>query len=121
MPRGLSVTAPARVLGVSRKALSEVINGQSGISPEMAIRLSRAFGSEPETWLSMQMEYDLWHASKRASRFKIKKLYSGERSARTQSLFGADIGSVRIRRGVDLTQPILDDRMDAESGREIRR
>jgi antitoxin HigA-1 len=47
----------------------------------MAIRLSKAFGSAPETWLGMQMEYDLWHASRRAARFKVKKLYSGGREA----------------------------------------
>jgi addiction module HigA family antidote len=80
-PLDLSVTAAARALGVSRRSLAELINGHSGISPEMAIRLSKAFGSEPETWLGMQMEYDLWHASKRASRFKVKRLYSGERDA----------------------------------------
>lgn len=64
-----------------RKALSEPIDGHSGISPEMAIRLSEAFGSKPEARLGMQMEYDLWHASRRASRLKVKKLYSGERKA----------------------------------------
>ena len=81
VPLGLSVTAAARALGVTRKALSELINGHSGVSPEMAIRLSKAFGSEPATWLGMQMEYDLWNASKRASRFKVKRLYSGRRDA----------------------------------------
>jgi addiction module HigA family antidote len=121
VPLALSVTAAARALGVSRKALPEVISGQSGVSAEMAIRLSRVFGSEPETWLGMQMEYDLWHTAKRASRFKLKRLYLGERKASTQSLFGTNPGSVRIRRGVDLTRPILNDRMDADSGREIRR
>jgi|SRR5580704_13601864 addiction module HigA family antidote len=80
-PLGLTVTAAARALGVTRKALSELINGHSGVSPEMAIRLSKAFGSAPETWLGMQMEYDLWHVSRRASHFKVKKLYSGERKA----------------------------------------
>lgn len=81
VPLGVSVTAAARALGVTRKALSELINGHSGVSPEMAIRLSKAFGSEPETWLGMQMEYDLWHASRRASSLKVKKLYSRERKA----------------------------------------
>jgi addiction module HigA family antidote len=121
VPLGLSVTTAARALGINRKALSEVISGQCGISAEMAIRLSRVFGSEPETWLRMQMEYDLWHAAKRESRFKLKRLYVGERKASTQSLFGTNPGSVWIRRGADLTRPILNDRMDADSGREIRR
>jgi antitoxin HigA-1 len=108
-PLGLTVTAAARALGITRKALSALINGHSGVSPEMAIRLSKAFGSEPETWLGMQMQYDLWQASRRASRLKVKTLY------------GTHVGSVRVRRGVDLTQPVLDEEMDAESGREIRR
>lgn len=80
-PLGLTVTAAAGALGVTRKALSELLNGHSGISPEMAIRLSKAFGGTPETWLGMQMEYDLWHASRRASRLKVKRLYAGDRKA----------------------------------------
>jgi addiction module HigA family antidote len=80
-PLGLTVTAAARALGVTRKALSELINGHSGISPEMAIRLSKAFGGSPETWLGMQMEYDLWHASRHAARLKVKRLYPSERKA----------------------------------------
>jgi antitoxin HigA-1 len=109
LPLGLSVAAAARILGVGRKSLSTLINGRSRLSPEMAIRLSKAFGSQPETWLGMQMEFDLWHAEQRASRFKVK------------SLFGSNAGSVRVRRGVDLTRPVLDETMDAETGREIRR
>ena len=53
-PRGLSITAVARALGVSRQALNNVINGQSAISPEMAIRLDKAFGGGAETWLRLQ-------------------------------------------------------------------
>jgi antitoxin HigA-1 len=68
-PLGLSVTAAAKALGVSRKSLSELLNGKSGISPEMAIRLSLAFKTTPESWLSQQMQYDLWKA-----RTKLKKL-----------------------------------------------
>ena len=55
---GLSVTEGAKVLGVTRQTLTKVISGRSGISPEMAIRLSKAFGSTPETWLRMQLAYD---------------------------------------------------------------
>jgi addiction module HigA family antidote len=61
-PLGLSVTDAAKGLGVTRKALSELLNGHAGISPEMGIRLERAFGSTAETWLRMQLEYDLWQA-----------------------------------------------------------
>ena len=59
-PLGLTVTRAAQGLGVTRQALSELLNGRGGISVEMAIRLSKAFGSTPETWLGMQMAYDLW-------------------------------------------------------------
>lgn len=58
-PLGLSVSEGARILGVARSTLSRVINGQVSITPEMAIRLSKAFGSAPETWLKMQQAYDL--------------------------------------------------------------
>src|SRR5260370_19604820 len=54
-PLGLSVTEGAEVLGVTRQTLNNVIHGKSGISPQMAIRLSKAFGSTPETWLRMQL------------------------------------------------------------------
>jgi addiction module HigA family antidote len=71
--RGLSVTAGAKVLGVSRQALNNVVNGRSGISPEMAIRLSKAFGSTPETWLRIQLAYDLAAARKSESRIKVRR------------------------------------------------
>ena len=58
----LNVTEGAKVLGVARHTLSRVINGQSGISPEMAIRLEKAFGSTADTWLRMQAAYDLAQA-----------------------------------------------------------
>lgn len=71
-PMGLTVTKAARGLGVSRKALSELLNGHSGISPEMAIRLSKAFGGSPESWMTQQMQYDLWRATRRAGKIKVK-------------------------------------------------
>ncbi len=71
-PLSLSVTSAARGLGVSRKALSELLNGHSGISPDMAIRLSKAFGGSPESWLAQQMQYDLWQALRRADRIKVE-------------------------------------------------
>ncbi|MGC9948951.1 MAG: HigA family addiction module antitoxin [Bryobacteraceae bacterium] len=54
-PLGLSVAEGAKILGVTRQALNNVVTGKSGISPEMAIRLTKAFGSTEETWLGMQM------------------------------------------------------------------
>ncbi len=71
-PLGLTVTRAAQILGVSRKTLSELVNGRSGISPEMAIRLSKAFGGSPEVWFRMQMQYDLWHAEQDADRIKVE-------------------------------------------------
>ena len=72
-PLGLSVTAGSKVLGVSRQALNNIVNGKSGISPEMAIRLSKAFGSTPETWLRMQLAYDLAAARKNESHIKVRR------------------------------------------------
>jgi antitoxin HigA-1 len=59
---GLTVTAAAKILGVSRQALNNLVNCKSGISPDMSLRLSKAFGSSPETWLKMQLDYDLAQA-----------------------------------------------------------
>lgn len=70
---GLNVTDGAKVLGVSRTALSRIVNCRAAISPEMAIRLSKAFGSTPETWLKMQLAYDLAEVEKRASRIKVQR------------------------------------------------
>jgi antitoxin HigA-1 len=72
-PLGLTITAAAKGLGVTRKALSELVNGHSGVSPEMAIRLSKAFGSSPETWLRLQMQYDLWQAEQRAGSIQVTR------------------------------------------------
>lgn len=72
-PLGLTVTAGAKVLGVTRQALNNVVNEKSGISPEMAIRLSKAFGSTPETWLRMQVAYDLAAAMKNESKIKVER------------------------------------------------
>lgn len=58
-PLGLTVTEGAKILGVTRQALSNLVNGKAGVSPEMAFRLSKAFGSTPETWLRLQMNHDL--------------------------------------------------------------
>jgi antitoxin HigA-1 len=73
-PLGLTVTAGAKVLGVTRQALNNLVNGKSGISPEMAIRLSKAFGSSPETWLGMQLDYDLAQARRREGEITVKRV-----------------------------------------------
>ncbi|MCK4623084.1 MAG: HigA family addiction module antidote protein [Desulfuromonadales bacterium] len=73
-PLGVSVTAAAQSLGVSRKTLSEMLNGKSGISPEMAIRLSIAFDTTPESWLTQQMHYDLWRAEQRRQSLHVERI-----------------------------------------------
>ena len=75
-PLGLSITDAAKGLGVTRKALSELLNGHAGVSSEMAIRLEQAFGSTAETWLKMQLEYDLWQAKERAGNLKVTRFAS---------------------------------------------
>lgn len=73
-PLGLSVTEAARSLGVTRKALSELQNGRAGVSPVMALRLAKAFGTSPESWLGMQQQYDLWRAKKTVRLGKVRRL-----------------------------------------------
>lgn len=74
---GLSVTEAANHLGVTRVALSRVLNGAAGISAEMALRLSEALGTTPELWLGMQSQYDLWRTS-RNRRKRIARLTASE-------------------------------------------
>lgn len=73
-PLHLTVTEAARSLGVSRKTLSAILNGRAGISPEMAVRLSLAFDTSPESWLNQQLQYDLWHAEKGRKRLHVTRL-----------------------------------------------
>lgn len=73
-PLGLSVTEAAKGLGVTRKALSELLNGHSRISPEMAIRLSIAFNTSAESWINQQAKYDLWIAEKKRGQLNVKCL-----------------------------------------------
>lgn len=73
-PLGLSVTEAAKALGVSRKTLSAILNGRAGISPEMAVRLSIAFDTTAESWLNQQVQYDLWQAERRRSKFRVARL-----------------------------------------------
>jgi len=74
VPLGISVTDAAVALGVTRKTLSELLNGHSGVSPEMAIRIGKATNTTPESWLAMQTAYDLWQARKRVLRTKVHRL-----------------------------------------------
>ena len=71
-PLGLTVTRAAQGLGVTRQALSDLVNEKAGVSVEMSIRLSQAFGSTPETWLGMQTAYDLWQARGRAKEIEVE-------------------------------------------------
>jgi antitoxin HigA-1 len=73
-PLGLSVTEAAQALGVSRKTLSSILNGRSGISPEMAVRLSIAFNTTAESWLRQQLQYDLAHAEAKRALLHVKQL-----------------------------------------------
>lgn len=73
-PMGLTVTAVAAALGVSRKTLSAILNGRAGISPEMAVRLSIAFETSAESWLNQQTQYDLWQAEQNRKKLKVTKL-----------------------------------------------
>jgi len=77
-PLGLNVTEAAEGLGISRKALSAILNGRSRISAEMALRLSMAFNTSPESWLDQQTHFDLWTAEKRLKGIKVKQLYPAE-------------------------------------------
>lgn len=71
-PLGLTITEAAAALGVTRTTLSELVNGKRGISPEMAVRLSKVFGGSPQSWLTQQAHYDL--AQIEPTRIKLKKL-----------------------------------------------
>jgi antitoxin HigA-1 len=73
-PLRVTITQAAKALGVERQTLNNLVNEHSAVSPEMAIRLSKAFGSTPEMWLGLQMQYDLAQAEKNASGIKVEKL-----------------------------------------------
>lgn len=73
-PLNLSVTEAARGLGVSRKTLSAIVNGRAGVTPEMAVRLSIAFGTSSESWLNQQIQYDLWLAEKQRKNLHVMRL-----------------------------------------------
>jgi|SRR5208283_1247066 len=79
-PLGLSVTEGAKILRITRQALNNLVNGRAGVSPEMAIRLSKAFGSTAETWLQMQVAYDLAQARKREGEIRVDRYQPAELS-----------------------------------------
>lgn len=69
----LSITDAAKVLGVTRTTVSKLVNGHAAVSPEMAVRLSKAFGSTPAFWLQMQLNYDLAQVSARADEIHVER------------------------------------------------
>ena len=73
-PLGLSVAVAAQKLGVDYEELSDIVNGQAGISPEMAIRLDKAFGGSAITWYRMQAAYDLAQAMQKADEIKVERV-----------------------------------------------
>jgi addiction module HigA family antidote len=80
-PLEVTVTAAAAALGVTRKASSDLLNGLSGVSPDMAIRLEKVFGSTAEAWLRMQVQRDLWEARQRYNAIDVAKRYAGKMPA----------------------------------------
>ena len=75
-PLGLSITEGAKILGVTRQTLTKIVNGKSGISAEMAIRLTKAFGSTAEMWVRLQASYDLAQARKNEGNIKVERQYA---------------------------------------------
>jgi addiction module HigA family antidote len=78
-PLGLNVTKAAKALGVSRSTLASLLNGQTGISPEMAVRLSIAFETTAESWMNQQVQYDLWQARQHSGELQVTRLTLKER------------------------------------------
>ncbi len=73
-PMGVTVTIAAEALGISRQSLSKIVNGSRGVTPEMAVRISRAFGGTPESWLGHQAAYDLWRIEQNREVPDLKRL-----------------------------------------------
>ena len=73
-PLGLTITDAAEILGVTRQTLNNLVNGKSGISADMAIRLGKAFGGDAETWLRLQMAYDLAQARRHEGEIDVKRV-----------------------------------------------
>ncbi|MBI2058324.1 MAG: HigA family addiction module antidote protein [Nitrospirae bacterium] len=75
-PLSLTVSGAASALGVSRKTLSKIINEHAPVTTDMALRLSRAFGTSPELWLNLQRNYDLWHACRESRSWRRARVLS---------------------------------------------
>ena len=73
-PLGVAVPDEESALGVSRKTLSSILNGRAGVSPEMAVRLSIAFGTSAESWLNQQTQFDLWQVEQRRRHLRVRRL-----------------------------------------------
>jgi addiction module HigA family antidote len=80
-PLGLSISQAAEGLGISRKTLSNILNGRSRITPEMSVRLSIAFDTTPESWMNQQIQYDLWQAEQHRDRLKVRRLTAASHTA----------------------------------------
>jgi addiction module HigA family antidote len=78
-PLGISVTKAAKALGVSRSTLSSIIHRRTGITSDMAVRLSIAFDTTAESWMNQQVQYDLWQARQHRRKFHVTRLSNGER------------------------------------------
>jgi addiction module HigA family antidote len=72
-PLSITIQDMASILGISRKTLSKIINGHGAVTPDMALRLSRAFDTTPELWVNLQKNYDLWHAAHDSKAWKLVK------------------------------------------------
>ena len=105
-PLGITVTQAAEALGVSRKTLSAILNGRAGISPEMAVRLSIAFGTSAESWLNQQTQYDLWHAEQRRKQLRVVKLASAEKTPNPALNTAAPQAARRLARALDAIEII---------------
>lgn len=75
-PLGLTVTKAAEILGVNRVSLSKILNGRAAVSPEMALRVSKAFGSSPDCWLRVQMAYDVAQLEKKADSIQVHRYHA---------------------------------------------
>lgn len=80
-PLGLTVKEVAERLGIRRQTLNNLVNGKAGISPEMSVRLAKAFGSSPEVWLGLQMQYDLAEVKRNADLSKVQRITRGRTAA----------------------------------------
>ena len=80
--RGLTITKVARGIGVTRQALSAVVNERLGITPELAVKLSEAFGNTSQFWINLQKNYEMWHAEKNVDRSVIEHFWKpGDRQS----------------------------------------